>query len=422
MHLKRWALIGALALGGACAGEADRGRFRVKRYDRDAIDRSLTSDQAGILMGVFPLKKGGVVDGDTIKVGGLDNTLRLLGMDTEETFKKEADRRLYESGWERYLAAKQAETTRPIKVATPMGEEAAQWAKEFFRGVVSVRLERDDPKEIRGRFARYLAYVFVERDGRWVNYNVEAVRAGMSPYFSKYGYSRRFHDEFVQAQQEARAAERGIWDPEKEHYRDYEQRLAWWDARGDFVAQFERDGEGRDDFIALTNWDAKRRLEAMEGEEVVVLATVGEVYRGDRVSKVLLSRRMGDDFPLVFFDPSVLSKSRIEEYAGEYVRVSGIVASYENKKRRSKELQLVINVASQVRVPDYPLPVGSIALAPSPARTPDGAPAGDTPAAPPAPQEPTQPAQTPSEPSSAPAPESGTSEPRETTLERPPEP
>ena len=146
-----------VTLGLACAGESETSRFRVQRYDREQIHASLDEGEAGLAMGVFPLKKGGVVDGDTIKVGGLENTLRLLGMDTEETFKKEADRRLFETGWDKYVREKQSETTRPIKVATPMGEEAAEWARTFFRGVQRVRLERDHPKEIRGRFDRYLA-------------------------------------------------------------------------------------------------------------------------------------------------------------------------------------------------------------------------------------------------------------------------
>jgi hypothetical protein len=197
-----------------------------------------------------------------------------------------------------------------------------------------------------------------------VNYNVEAVRAGMSPYFAKYGYSRRFHREFVAAQDEARAAERGIWDPAKQHYLDYEQRLTWWNARARFIARFERDGAGRDDMIDLTDWDAMRRLEQMEGEEVVVLATVGEVYRSDRVTRVMLSRRRGEDLPLVFFDARVLERSGIERHSGEYVRVSGVVAKYRSRRKRGaprEQLQIVVNVPRQVTVPDYQRPRGSVA-------------------------------------------------------------
>ncbi|MBW2191959.1 MAG: thermonuclease family protein [Deltaproteobacteria bacterium] len=89
-----------------------------------------------------------------------------------------------------------------------MGERATQFAKAFFEGAEVVRLERDDPKEIRGHFGRLLAYVFVKKSGRWTSYNVEAVRAGMSPYFTKYGYSHRFHNQFTHAESEARQAKR----------------------------------------------------------------------------------------------------------------------------------------------------------------------------------------------------------------------
>ena len=49
-----------------------------------------------------------------------------------------------------------------------------------------------------------MAYAFAEKNGVWVNYNIEAVRAGMTPYFSKYGFSRRFHKEFLAAEEEAK--------------------------------------------------------------------------------------------------------------------------------------------------------------------------------------------------------------------------
>ena len=49
-------------------------------------------------------------------------------------------------------------------------------------------------------------WFYDNKGGTWVNYNVEAVRAGMGPYFPKYGQSRRFHPEFVAAQEEARKA------------------------------------------------------------------------------------------------------------------------------------------------------------------------------------------------------------------------
>ncbi len=116
-----------------------------------------------------------------------------------------------------------------------MGEKATEFAEAFFADAEVVRLERDDPKDIRGRFGRLLAYAFVEKNGRWTSYNVECVRAGMSPYFTKYGYSHRFHNQLSHAEAEAREAGRGIWDPRSKGYGDYEERKAWWNARADFI-------------------------------------------------------------------------------------------------------------------------------------------------------------------------------------------
>ena len=53
----------------------------------------------------------------------------------------------------------------------------------------------------------------------------------MSPYYTKYSHSYRFDAAFRAAQDEARAAERGVWEPEGKHYRDYARRLAWWGTR-----------------------------------------------------------------------------------------------------------------------------------------------------------------------------------------------
>jgi len=335
------------------------GSKRARRLKKAEIQNRLKKlETPGLVIGEFPLARGAVVDGDTIKVAGLDNSMRLLAIDTEETFKSESDLRLYEAGFEDYLVAKRGDRIKPVKAATPLGEDAKEFAKQFFDGIKTVRLERDHPKDIRGRFNRYLAYVFARKKGKWVNYNVECVRAGMSPYFTKYSYSRRFHDQFVAAQKEAQDKGLGIWDPSKEHYRDYPERLQWWGARADFIQQFEEDAEGKDNYITLTNWDAMRRIERHEGKEIVILATVGDIKLGDKgPTRVMLSRRMLADFPLIFFDKDVFGSSKIARYKGEFVRVTGTVTRYRNKYRKRDELQIVINLPGQVvgskLVPNY---------------------------------------------------------------------
>ena len=362
--MKRFVLVAALALV-ACSGSSNR-------YSRKAAQKSLLKlETPGLVIGEFRVTK--VTDGDTIRVDGLDSSLRLLGVDTEETFKSEGDRRAFEAGWPQYMAMKRGNSPRPVKFATPLGEDAKHFAEKFFAGSDKVRLERDHPAEIRDRYQRYLAYVFVNRNGTWVNYNVEAVRAGMGPYFAKYGQSRRFHTDFVAAQDEARKAKRGIWADGVMAYPDYDERLAWWDARGDFVAKFRAEGEGKVNYIDITHWDATKQLEDLVGKEVNVLGTVGDVRIGEKgPTRVTLSRQQFSDFPLIFFDRDVFVQSNIAEQKGEFVWITGVPTIYENQHTHKKVVQIVIDRASQVRVSQVPpgRPPGPAPTAPTPQQIP----------------------------------------------------
>ncbi|MCP4446170.1 MAG: hypothetical protein GY811_12610 [Myxococcales bacterium] len=330
---------------------------QTRRYDRKQVQESLGRlESPGLVIGEFSLPAKAIIDGDTIEVRGLDTSLRLLAIDTEETYKRDADKRDADSDFDTYLRDKKGDGIRPVKAATPLGEDAKKFAKKFFAGATQVRLERDHPKEIRGHYGRYLAYVFVQNKGVWENYNVAAVRAGMTPYFSKYGYSRRFHDDFMAAEKEAKEKQIGIWKPGCQCYPDYPLRRRWWDARADFILDFERKAATRDDFIVLTNWDAMRKLEDNLGKEVTVLASVGDIRRGDTgPSRALLSRRKFNDFPAVFFDQGVFSSSGITRYEGEFVAVTGVVNKYKNKYNNQQMLQILVSLPSQVTGSKLPL-------------------------------------------------------------------
>jgi endonuclease YncB( thermonuclease family) len=277
-----------------------------------------------------------VVDGDTIRVDGLDNSLRLLGIDTEETFKHKSERDAYAAGWAQYVVAVRGRSPHPVKFATPLGEDGKKFAEQWFAGVDVVRLERDDPQEIRDRYNRYLAYVLANKHGKWLNYNVEAVRAGMSPYFPKYGRSRRYHADFVAAEAEAKAAHRGIWAPNAQAYPDYAEREAWWAARGDFVEQFRAHAATDASYIDVTHADAMQRLEALVGKPVVVLGTVDKVHV-DRVSRVMLG-----PLALVIFHKDVLDQSQLAAWQGEFVTASGTPQLYKG------HVELVIDRVSQI--------------------------------------------------------------------------
>ena len=414
-------VLGTLPWG--CAGADDLSYGRAA-YDREQLSESLADDRAQYLIGEFPLADHAVVDGDTVKVDGLDASLRLLGIDSEETFKSEKDLRAYELGFEQYLKKKRGTSERPIKAATPLGMDAKAWAQDFFRGVTTVRLERDHPRQMRGAYGRFLAYVFVDKGGEWVNYNVEHVRAGMSPYFTKYGYSRRFHDDFVEAQEEARAAKVGIWDPSKEHYPDYDERLTWWDARAKVIAAFEREAGEDPSYISLSDWDAMERLGEYEGNEVVVLGAVGKIRpREGRVpARVMLSRRMFQDFPLIFFDDDVLLDSNVEDAKGEFVQVRGTVSRYHFKKKRKRgpdnsQLQIEVKRPEQIVFIDT-RPGDAAARTAASMAPPDEPP-------PPATDEPPAPPQPPAEPTTPVADEASTptdSPDAEPANDRPPPP
>jgi endonuclease YncB( thermonuclease family) len=368
------ALAGALgAAGASCSSPSSSGR-----YSRREAQRSLGKlESPGLVLGEFRVTK--VVDGDTVRVDGLDASLRLLGIDAEETFKHESERRAFEAGWAGYIKQLRGDSKRPVKGPTPMGEAAKEWGLKWFAGVGRVRVERDHAAEIRDRYDRYLAYVIAEKDGRWLNYNVELVRAGLSPYFPKYGNSRRFHKEFVEAEAEAKAQQRGIWKPGAMAYPDYPEREAWWKARADFVEAFRKEGEGKPGYVDITHVNAMTELEENVGKEVHLLATIDDVVRPARgPARARLSHSRHRSFSLVFFDPDVLAMSGVDAWRGEYIVVTGAPTFYEHKGSGEKELQIVIDRASQIRlsqVPGLTPPAAALGAAPAagaPATAPPG--------------------------------------------------
>lgn len=307
-------------------------------------------DREGLLIGEFRLADHPVVDGDTIRVEGIEGSIRLLSIDTEEKLRR-ADRAAVQDDFADYLRMKRGDSARPQKPGTPMGEEATEFAEAFFEGVDLVRLERDDPKEIRGVYGRLLAYVFAKKNGRWTSYNVECVKAGMSPYFTKYGYSHRFHNQLSYAEAEAREAQRGIWNPQSKSYGDYAERKAWWNARAEFIRTFEQEANRQTDYVHLSHFDAAVRLEEKLGQEVSVLGVIDRIQIFRTLVRVSLSAQQSR-FPLIFRDRDVFRSSGIGPYRGEPVVVRGPVEVYEKGSYRT--LQIVVKDPAQVSLPSLP--------------------------------------------------------------------
>lgn len=88
--------------------------------------------------------------------------------------------------------------------------EAKAALERLVRGrEVSLRFAEPGQRAAGDRYDRVLAYVFVGD----VNANVELVRQGWSPYWTRYGEGR-FPREFRDAEADARAKRRGLWAAE----------------------------------------------------------------------------------------------------------------------------------------------------------------------------------------------------------------
>jgi len=291
-------------------------------------------DDDPLVLGVFNLRetRDPIIDGDTVAVVGLDSSLRLLGIDTEEIFHhgRELRTRAY-TDFPGYLELIYEGATSPPKFGTPMGEAAREFARQFFHGDTQVRLEFDELTRTRGYFDRYLVYVFALRDGRWINYNLEAVRAGMTPYFPKYGNSQRFHDEFMEAEAEARAAGIGIWEPTLRHYPDYEERCEWWHRRGAAIEHFRANYGDEPNYIEIGNDQDWERLPSLDGEEIVVFGTLGDFHYDWDPQRIAVSRQIANDFNIISFRNGFLESLNLEQYIGEYVYVRGRLAFYRER-------------------------------------------------------------------------------------------
>ena len=127
-----------------------------------------------------------VVDGDTIVVNykGKPEKVRLLCVNTPESVHPDKKQNI------------------------PMGKVASDYTKKTLKGK-SIDLTFEGP--LRGRYGRLLAYVMV--DGK--NFNLELVREGLSPYYTKYGLSQMYDEEFREAERYARKHQLNIWgDPD----------------------------------------------------------------------------------------------------------------------------------------------------------------------------------------------------------------
>jgi len=198
--------------------------------------------------------------------------------------------------------------------------------QQMLDGVSEVRLEWDDPERKVGTFGRHLVFVLYRRGGPWINLNVEIVRQGLSPYFVKYGRTRRMNDRFVAAEREARAHERGIWsDPGPfRHYPDYPIRLSWWNERAEAMAAAASLRASRSDLFILGREDDWQRLRTLAGRRVTVFGSLGSPITKGQIVLLPLIHRKGLDFMIVG-SAAEIAKLGPDKESGNLLFVTGVV-------------------------------------------------------------------------------------------------
>jgi len=227
MPAKTLLLLAALVLPGSLAAAPRRAQAEA----REVAAPSAAGARHAPPTELFDVVK--VVDADTLHVlrGGEVEKLRLLSVDTEEKLGGNPS----------------APATKP---ETLFGEECAVWAHAFFEALAEgggpprVGVLLPDGVERRDVYGRLLCHVILP-DG--ADFNVLLVETGRSPYFNKYGNSTVCHAAFVAAEERARAAQLGIWNPATNRpatpgapaaLRPYDRLLPWWQARADAVEAF----------------------------------------------------------------------------------------------------------------------------------------------------------------------------------------
>jgi endonuclease YncB( thermonuclease family) len=298
-----------------------------------------------LLVGTYEAGPDTVIDGDTLRLpGGL--SVRVLGVDAEEVFHDEVSRRAAVADFPAYARAQRGDSPTPVKFATPEGEAAKAFVRAQVRGAPRFRLERD---EAAGRdvdaFGRLLAHVFLLGPEAEVLLAEALVRAGHSPYFVKYGRCRRFDEALRAAEEEARAAPRGIWAEGGEaHYPDYPERVRWWARRAGQVDAW-RGAPAAPDRVTLGVPSESDRLASLAGKPVTVFGVV-ERMKTDGTPRVLwLSDVKGRDLPVVFFARSPWAALDLGAVSSLFVSVRGTVTLYEGRP------QIVVTRPDQVSIP-----------------------------------------------------------------------
>ena len=296
-------------------------------------------------LGTYAIRPEHVTDGDSLRLPEV-GAVRVLGIDCEEVFRSPADRIASERDFGAYARARRSSSPVPVKYPTPAGEAAGDAARALVATAERVRLERDDVNasdlDTHGRTLAHVVLLAAEGE---ILLAEALIAAGHSPYFVKYGRSRRFHRRLERAEQVARTRRRGIWSGDgPHHYPDYEERLAWWHARGDQVDRWRGlpDDPGH---VTLEDTAAEARLRALVGQEATVFGLLQDRKAEGRPRILWLRHRPRRDFAVVCFDLAVWDGLDHGALDRLYVTVTGRVTLYRDRP------QILVEHATQVGTP-----------------------------------------------------------------------
>jgi len=263
----------------------------------------------GILGRADPCTIMRIVDGDTadVQVRGKEERLRLLDMDTEESWPS---------------------ASKPV---TPFGLETSKWAKSFMSSEEPCWIEYGGEK--RDVYDRLLAYLWRQQDGKWQMYNLQAIEKGYSPYFTKYGYAPKHHDAFVTAEKRAMEAKRGIWDPTNEtdlrgKYLGADGLRAWWDERAETLKAFDAISKHRDDILDMRS--SVRFAKSKEGQEIIAFAAIRQAGQDGALWVGKCEGKLYEPLEIVGSDGSV--EEVLRKSIGKYRYFVGVPALSEDKK------------------------------------------------------------------------------------------
>jgi endonuclease YncB( thermonuclease family) len=280
-----------------------------------------------------------VVDGDTadVQINGKEERLRLLDIDTEESWPS---------------------ASKPV---TPFGLETSKWAKSFIASEEPCWVEYGG--ERRDVYDRMLAYLWRMQDGQWKMYNLQAVERGYSPYFTKYGFSPHHHEAFVAAEKRAQEAKKGIWDPTNESdlrgkYLGQDGLRAWWDERAESLKVWDSVSKQRDDIIDMRFH--YRFVKNNPGKRVTIFTGIRQASQDGSLWVGKCEGKLYEPLEIVPDDGSSLVEEVLRGSIGHYRYFTGVPELADDRKT----LRFKVSDPGDISIAPPPKPGAKKAAAP----------------------------------------------------------